>query len=82
MVSTTKKKSGGVAFLSPLRSPFSMDLLEAAPAFVLCSELGRSNFRDIDLLALKGNQSVVCCSELGGVPFCRNQSVPYCLSIV
>ena len=33
-----------------------MDLLEAAPAFVPCSELGGSTFRGTDLLALVGNQ--------------------------
>ena len=35
-----------------------MNLLEAAPTFVLCSELGGSSFRGTDLLSLAGNQSV------------------------
>ena len=35
-----------------------MYLLEAAPAFVLCLELGGSTFRGTDLLAFLGNQSI------------------------
>ena len=35
-----------------------MDILEAAPAFFHCSELGGSAFRGTDLLALVGNQLV------------------------
>ena len=38
--------------------PFSMDLLEATPAFVHCSELGGSAFRGTDLLGLVRNQLV------------------------
>ena len=48
-------KSLGVWLLSPLRAPFSLDLLEAAPTFVHYSELGGSVFKGIDLLALVGN---------------------------
>ena len=33
-----------------------MDLLEAAPAFVSCWELGGSTFRGTDLLTPVGNQ--------------------------
>ena len=36
----------------------------AAPAFVLCSELGGSTFRGTDLLALVGNQSVSHCLSI------------------
>ena len=35
-----------------------MELLQAAPAFICCLELGGSAFRGIDLLTLVGNQSV------------------------
>ena len=35
-----------------------MDLLEAAPVLICCSELGGSAFRGTDLLALAGNQLV------------------------
>ena len=38
-----------------------MDLLEAAPAFVHCSELGGSTFRGTALLALVRYQSVPYC---------------------
>ena len=38
------QKSGGVTFVS-FKSPFSMDLLQAAPAFVHYSELGGSHFQ-------------------------------------
>ena len=41
-----------------------MDLLEAAPAFVCCSELGGSTFRGTDLLALVGNQPVFYCPSI------------------
>ena len=41
-----------------------MDLLEATPAFVHCSELEGSAFRGTDLLALVGNQSVSCCLSI------------------
>ena len=41
-----------------------MNLLEAAPAFVHCSELGESTFRGTDLLAFVGNQSVPHCLSI------------------
>ena len=41
-----------------------MDLLEAAPAFVCCSELGGSAFRGTDLLAFVENQSVSYCLSI------------------
>ena len=44
--------------LSVSRDPFSLDLQEAVPAFVLCSELGGFVFRSTDILALVGYQSV------------------------
>ena len=41
------KKSGGVVFV-PSEGPFSLDLLEAAPAFVHCWELGGNFIRGTD----------------------------------
>ena len=42
-----------------------MDLLEAAPAFIPCLELGGSTFRGTDLLAPVGNQLLfVHCREV------------------
>ena len=41
-----------------------MDLLEAAPAFICCSELWGAIFRGTDLLALVGNQSLPYCSSI------------------
>ena len=41
-----------------------MDLLEAAPAFVCCSELGGFVCRGTDLLALVGNQLVPYCLSI------------------
>ena len=56
-------------------SPFSLDLLEAAAAFVCYSELGGSIFRGIDLLDVVGNQSMyIHCIEVvytSQIPFRR-----------
>ena len=41
-----------------------MDTLEAAPAFVRCSEIGGSSIRGNDLLALVGNESVPYCLSI------------------
>ena len=68
------QKSLGAWLLSLLRSPFSMDLLETVPAFVVAFvvflfvclqlELGGSAFRGTDLLALVGNQLLPCCLSI------------------
>ena len=41
-----------------------MELLEAASAFVPCSELGGSTLRGTNLLALVGNKSVPYCLSI------------------
>ena len=49
-----------------------MDLLEAAPAFVLSLELGGFVLRCNDLLALVGNnQCITVCSLYRGCPYFR-----------
>ena len=57
-------KNLGVWLLSLLRRPFSMDLLEVAPAFDRCLELGGFTFRGTDLLALVENQSLPYSSSI------------------
>ena len=57
------KMSGGVVYVPSKRFIFS-GVIEAAPAFVCCSELGGSDFRGTDLLALVGTKSVPFCLSI------------------
>ena len=72
-------KSLGVWPLSLLRGPLSMDLVEAAPAFVCCSELGRSAFRGTDLLYRIDDASLlVHCKEVVPISESPLRKVPLC----
>ena len=71
--------------MSLLRGPFSLDLLEAAPAFVHCSELGGSILRGTDPLALvRNDQCLTVCPLYRIVPIYESsfRDVPLCLGLV